>query len=194
MKKLILAGLIAAACATPAWAAMTVGETAPDFTLKGSLAGKELTFNLKTALAKGPVVVYFFPSAFTGGCDAEAHAFAEDADQFAAAGASIIGVSADNLDRLHKFSADPAFCAGKFPVASDADTKIAASYKLNVGAARANAKDNKGNVLDHAFIERVTYVIGRDGKVLATMSSATDKLSPVEHVEKSLAMVKGLKK
>src|SRR5688572_32151610 len=118
MKKLILAGLFAAALTTPAWAAMTVGETAPDFTLKGSLAGKDFTFSLKSALAKGPVVVYFFPSAFTGGCDAEAHAFAEDADKFAAAGASIIGVSADSVDRLHKFSADPAFCAGKFPVAS----------------------------------------------------------------------------
>ncbi|HJR56624.1 MAG TPA: peroxiredoxin [Rhizomicrobium sp.] len=194
MKKLILAGLFAAACAAPAWAAMPVGETAPDFTLKGSLAGKDFTFNLKTALAKGPVVVYFFPSAFTGGCDAEAHALAEDADQFAAAGASIIGVSADSVDRLHKFSADPAFCAGKFPVASDADTKVAASYKLEVRPARPGAKDNKGQDLDHAFIERVTYVIGRDGKVLATMSSTTDKLSPVEHVEKSLTMVKGLKK
>ena len=194
MKKLIMAGLLAAACTTPAWAALTTGETAPDFTLKGSLAGKDFTFNLKSALAKGPVVVYFFPSAFTGGCDAEAHAFAEDADKFAAAGASIIGVSADSLDRLHKFSADPAFCAGKFPVASDADTKIAASYKLDVRAGRAGAKDNKGQEMNHDIIERVTYVIGRDGKVLATMSSATDKLSPVEHVEKSLVMVQGLKK
>jgi peroxiredoxin len=194
MKKLIMAGLLAAACTTPAWAALTTGETAPDFTLKGSLAGKDFTFNLKSALAKGPVVVYFFPSAFTGGCDAEAHAFAEDADKFTAAGASIIGVSADSIDRLHKFSADPAFCAGKFPVASDADTKIAASYKLDVRAGRAGAKDNKGQEMNHDIIERVTYVIGRDGKVLATMSSATDKLSPVEHVEKSLAMVQGLKK
>jgi peroxiredoxin len=194
MKKLILAGLIAAACVTPAFAAMTTGETAPDFTLKGSLSGRDFTFNLKSALAKGPVVVYFFPSAFTGGCDAEAHAFAEDADKFAAAGASIIGVSADSVERLHKFSADPAFCAGKFPVASDADTKIAASYNLKVTPARAGAKDNKGEEMNHAIIERVTYVIGRDGKVLATMSSSADKLSPVEHVEKSLALVSALKK
>jgi len=194
MKKLILAGLFAAACISPALAALQVGDTAPDFTLKGSLEGKDFTFNLKSAIAKGPVVVYFFPSAFTGGCDAQAHAFAEDADKFTAAGASIIGVSADSVDRLHKFSADPAFCAGKFPVASDADTKTALSYKLNVGAVRAGAKDNKGNALDHAFIERVTYVIGRDGKVLATMSSAVDKLSPIDHVEKSLAMVQTLKK
>ncbi len=194
MKKMILAGLFAVACATPAVAALQAGETAPDFTLKGSLEGKDFTFNLKNAVSKGPVVVYFFPSAFTGGCDAQAHAFAEDADKFKAAGASIIGVSADSVDRLHKFSADPAFCAGKFPVASDSDTKTAMSYKLNVGAVRAGAKDNKGNALDHAFIERVTYVIGRDGKVLATMSSAADKLSPVDHVEKSLVMVQNLKK
>jgi len=194
MKKLILAGLIAAACATPAFAALTAGDAATDFTLKGSLGGKDFTFNLKSALAKGPVVVYFFPSAYTGGCDAEAHAFAEDADKFTAAGASIIGVSGDQLERLHTFSADPAFCAGKFPVASDADGKIATSFKLNVGKAREGAKDNKGQELNHVLIERVTYVLGRDGKVLATMSSAQDKLSPVEHVEKSLAMVASLKK
>lgn len=194
MKKLILAGLCAAAFASPAFAALEVGEAAPDFTLKGSLEGKDFTFNLKSALSKGPVVVYFFPSAFTGGCDAQAHAFAEDADKFAAAGASIIGVSADSLDRLHKFSADPNFCAGKFPVASDADTTTAKTYKLNVGAARTGAKDNKGQELDHAFIERVTYVIGRDNRVLATLSSAQDKLSPVDHVEKSLALVQSLKK
>ena len=194
MKKLILAGLLAAACATPAFAAMTAGEAAPDFTLKGSLAGKDFTFNLKSALAKGPVVVYFFPSAFTGGCDAQAHAFAEDADKFTAAGASIIGVSGDDLTRLHKFSADPAFCAGKFPVASDSDAKIAANYKLNVNTPRSGAKDNKGQDLNHVLIERVTYVIGRDGKILATMSSSQDKISPVEHVEKSLAMVQEIKK
>ena len=194
MKKLILAGLIAAACATPALAALTAGDAAPDFTLKGSLEGKDFTFNLKTALNNGPVVVYFFPSAFTGGCDAQAHAFAEDADAFKAAGASIIGVSGDSVERLHQFSADPNFCAGKFPVASDIDTKTAQSYKLNVSTPRAGAKDNKGNALDHAIIERVTYVIGRDGKVLATLSSAADKLSPIDHVEKSLAMVQNLKK
>lgn len=194
MRKLILAGLFAAACATPAFAALTVGETAPDFTLKGSLEGKDFNFNLKSTLSKGPVVVYFFPSAFTGGCDAQAHAFAEDADKFRAAGASIIGVSGDSVERLHQFSSDPNFCAGKFPVASDADTKTALSYKLNVSKPRDGAKDNKGNALDHAMIERVTYVIGRDGKVLATMSSAQDKLSPIDHVEKSLAMVQALKK
>ena len=194
MKKLILAGLIAAACATPAMAALSVGDAAPDFTAKGSLAGKDFTFSLKTALQKGPVVAYFFPSAYTGGCDAEAHAFAEESAKFAAAGASIIGVSADSVERLHVFSADPAFCAGKFPIASDSDTKVATTYKLDARPASATAKDVRGELIGHAFIERVTYVVGKDGKIAATMSSAADKLSPVEHVEKSLAMVQGMKK
>jgi peroxiredoxin len=194
MKKLILAGLVAACAATPAFAALKPGDAAPDFTAKGSLGGKDFTFNLKSALAKGPVVVYFYPSAYTGGCDAEAHAFAESADQFAKAGAQIIGVSADSLERLHVFSADPEFCAGKFPIASDAQTTIAASYNLKVTPPRAGAKDVKGNEIGHGFIERVTFVVGKDGKVVSTMSSADDKLTPPEHVEKSLAIVQGLKK
>jgi peroxiredoxin len=194
MKQLILAGLIAACAATPAFAALKPGDTAPDFTAKGSLGGKDFTFNLKSAIAKGPVVVYFYPSAYTGGCDAEAHAFAESADKFAAAGAQIIGVYADSLERLHVFSADPEFCAGKFPIASDAQTTIAASYNLKVTPPRAGAKDVRGNEIGHGFIERVTFVVGRDGKVVSTMSSAADGLSPVDHVDKSLALVQGLKK
>ncbi len=199
MKKLMIAALLTACVAgpaftTPAWAALKPGDTAPDFTAKGSLGGKDFTFNLKAALKKGPVVVYFYPSAYTGGCDAEAHAFAEDADKFAAAGAQIVGVSADSLDRLKVFSADPEFCAGKFPIASDADTKIAATYNLKVTPPRAGAKDVRGNEIGHGFIERVTFVVGRDGKVLSTMSSADDHLSPVDHVDKSLALVQSLKK
>jgi peroxiredoxin len=194
MKKFILAGLIAACAVTPAMAALKPGDAAPDFTAKGSLGGKDFNFSLKSALMKGPVVVYFYPSAYTGGCDAEAHAFAESADKFAAAGAQIIGVSADSLDRLKVFSADPEFCAGKFPIASDAQTTIAASYNLKVTPPRAGAKDVRGNEIGHGFIERVTFVVGKDGKVVSTMSSADDKLTPPEHVEKSLAIVQGLKK
>src|SRR3954465_7984141 len=181
MKKQLVIGLMAAAlCATPAFAALKAGDTAPDFTAAGSLGGKDFSFNLKAALKKGPVVVYFYPSAYTNGCDIEAHTFAEQSDKFAAAGASIIGVSADDLGRLHKFSADPNFCAGKFPIASDADTKIAQSFALNVTPPRAGAKDVNQTEINHAFIERVTYVIGKDGRILATLSSSTDKLSPVE--------------
>jgi peroxiredoxin len=188
MKKLI-ALAFAATLATPAFAALKPGDTAPDFTAQGSLGGKPFTFNLKTALKKGPVVVYFYPSAYTGGCDLEAHTFAEESAKFGAAGAQILGVSADNLDRLKVFSADPAFCAGKFPIASDADTTIAKSYDQNVGAAREGAKDVRGQEIGHAFIERVTYVIGKDGKILATLSSKNDGLSPDQHVTKALEIV-----
>jgi peroxiredoxin Q/BCP len=189
MKKQLVIGLLAAFCASPAFAALKVGDTAPDFTAAGSLGGKDFNFNLKAALKKGPVVVYFYPSAYTGGCDLEAHTFAEQSDKFAKAGASIIGVSADDLSRLHQFSADPKFCAGKFPIASDADTKIAQSYNLNVGAARPGAKDVNQVEINHAFIERVTYVIGKDGKILAALSSKADGLSPDQHVDKSLEIV-----
>jgi peroxiredoxin len=189
MKRQIAIGLMAALCASPAYAALKVGDMAPDFTLPGSLGGRDFTFNLKDALKKGPVVVYFYPSAYTGGCDLEAHTFAEQSAKFTAAGASILGVSADSLARLHQFSADPNFCAGKFPIASDADTKTAQAYQLNVGAAREGAKDVRGQEIGHAFIERVTYVIGKDGKILATLSSKQDGLSPDQHVEKSLQIV-----
>ena len=190
MKKHILIAVLAAAfCASPALAALKVGDTAPDFTAKGSLGGKDVNFNLKTALKKGPVVVYFYPSAYTGGCDLQARTFAEEADKFTAAGASIVGVSGDTLDRLQKYSADPKFCAGKFTVTSDADTKVAASYNLNVRQPGPGAKDNQGNPLTHAIIERHTYGVGKDGKILASMNSTADGISPVEHVEKSLAVV-----
>jgi peroxiredoxin len=194
MKKQLVIGLMAAALfASPAFAALKPGDTAPDFTAAGSLGGKDFKFNLKDALKKGPVVVYFYPSAYTGGCDLEAHTFAEQSDKFAAAGASIIGVSADDLTRLHQFSADPKFCAGKFPIASDESTKIAQSYNLNVTPPRAGAKDVNQVEINHAFIERVTYVIGKDGKILATLSSKTDGLSPDQHVDKSLAIVTAAK-
>ncbi|HVW74689.1 MAG TPA: peroxiredoxin [Rhizomicrobium sp.] len=189
MKKHLVLGLLAAFSATPALAALKPGDMAPDFTAQGSLGGQPFTFHLKDALKKGPVVVYFYPSAYTGGCDLEAHTFAEEADKFASAGATIIGVSADDLGRLKQFSADPKFCAGKFPIASDADTKIAQSYALNVTPPRAGAKDVNQTEINHAFIERVTYVVGKDGKILATLSSKTDGLSPDQHVDKSLAIV-----
>src|SRR3954470_20796050 len=110
------------------------GDVAPVFDAQASLAGKEFNFSMKNALAKGPVVVYFYPSAYTGGCDAEAHAFAEMKEKFTAAGATIIGVSADDIQRLNAFSSDPQYCAGKFPVASDADGKVAATYGLTMSA------------------------------------------------------------
>jgi thioredoxin-dependent peroxiredoxin len=178
---------------TSAFAALAPGATAPDFTAQASLAGKDFTFSLKDALKKGPVVVYFYPSAYTGGCDIEAHTFAVEKAKFDAAGATIIGVSADSLQRLDTFSADPSYCAGKFPVASDASGKIAASYQLKVEAAQAGVTDVRGAAIDHAFIARTTFVINRDGKIVATLSSEADHLRPEEHVNKSLAIVQQMK-
>jgi peroxiredoxin len=139
-------------------------------------------------LKKGPVVVYFYPSAYTRGCDLEAHTFAQEKDKFDAAGATIIGVSADSIERLDQFSADPDYCAGKFPVASDADGKIAASYNLTKAGAKAGQKDVRGVEIGHDFIERVTFV------VIATLSSAEDKISPDQHVQKALEIVQKLGK
>jgi thioredoxin-dependent peroxiredoxin len=168
------------------------GDVAPVFTAPASLAGSEFSFSLKKALAKGPVVVYFYPSAYTGGCDAEAHAFAEMKEKFTAAGATIIGVSGDDIKRLNTFSADPNYCAGKFAVASDDGGKIAATYGLLINPPKVGMKDVRGMDLNHGFIPRTTYVIGKDGKVIAVFSSETDHISPTDHVEKSLAIVKGL--
>src|SRR5581483_3066209 len=104
MKRLLVTALLSTALALPAYAALKDGDKAPDFSAKASLAGKEFNFSLKDALKKGPVVVYFYPSAFTGGCNAEAHAFSESKEKFDAAGATIIGVSRDNIERLNAFS------------------------------------------------------------------------------------------
>lgn len=193
MKKDMFFGLaITAALCTPAFAALKMGERAPDFSARASLAGKQFSFSLRSALKKGPVVVYFYPSAYTGGCDAEAHAFAQNKDQFTSAGATIIGVSEDSIERLDQFSADPDYCAGRFPVASDPGGKIAASYDLTVSAGKPGMKDVRGADIGHDFIERETFVIGKDGKIVATFSSKEDHLTPDAHVTKSLEAVQHL--
>ena len=192
MKKSLMGLALSLLISLPVLAALKVGDKAPDFSARGSLAGKEFSFSLEEALKKGPVVVYFFPSAYTKGCDLEAHTFSQEKDKFDAAGASIIGVSADSLARLDRFSADPEFCAGKFPVASDADKKIATSYNLATNPVKAGMTDVKGDAIDHDFIERVTFVIGKDHKIIAALSSKDDGLSPDQHVSKSLAIVQQL--
>jgi thioredoxin-dependent peroxiredoxin len=171
---------------------LSKGDAAPIFSAQASLAGSAFDFSLKNALAKGPVVVYFYPSAYTGGCDVEAHTFAERKDQFTAAGTTIIGVSADDIQRLNAFSSDSLYCAGKFPVASDPGGQIAATYGLTMSAGKSGIKDVRGQDLTHGFIPRTTFVIGKDGKIIAVFSSTTDHISPVEHVDKALAIVKGL--
>jgi peroxiredoxin Q/BCP len=192
MKKLVLGFAVSLLISLPILAALKVGDMAPNFSARGSLGGKEFDFSLQEALKKGPVVVYFFPSAYTKGCDLEAHTFSTEKDKFDAAGASIIGVSADSIARLNRFSADPDFCAGKFPVASDTDKKIATSYNLATTAVKAGQLDVKGDAIDHDFIERETFVIGKDHKIIATFSSKDDGLSPDQHVAKSLAIVQQL--
>jgi peroxiredoxin len=192
MKKLFLGVAFSLLISLPVLAALKVGDKAPDFSAPGSLAGKEFSFSLQEALKKGPVVVYFFPSAYTKGCDLEAHTFSQEKDKFDAAGATIIGVSADSLARLDRFSADPEFCAGKFPVASDADKKIAASYNLATNAVKPGQMDVKGDAIDHDFIERETFVIGKDHKIIAAFSSKDDGISPDQHVAKSLSIVQQL--
>lgn len=110
---------VATFCAvTPAHAALKEGDPAPAFTARASLAGKPFDFSLKEALKDGPVVVYFYPAAFTNGCSLQAHGFAVNRDKFAAAGACIVGVSLDPIAKLNEFSADPASCAGQVAVAS----------------------------------------------------------------------------
>jgi thioredoxin-dependent peroxiredoxin len=193
MKRALVTIGLSAALVLPAHAALKPGAAAPDFSARASLAGKEFKFSLKDALKKGPVVVYFYPSAYTGGCNLEAHTFSENKEKFDAAGASIIGVSRDSIDRLNIFSADPEYCAGKFAVASDADGSIATSYSLNKMNLPAGMKDTRGVAIDHEFTERTTFVVTPDNKVAATFSSADDKINPAEHVEKSLAIVQQLK-
>ncbi len=180
---------LAVSLSLPALAALKAGDAAPDFTLQASLAGKPLTYALKDALKKGPVVVYFYPSAFTGGCNAQAHAFATNMDKFRAAGASVVGVSLDSIARLNDFSADPNYCAGQLPVASDADGKIAKSYDLMVRDAREGAKDTRGVEIGHGMAERTTFIVTPDGKVSSTIGG----VMPTENVDAALAAVQALK-
>jgi thioredoxin-dependent peroxiredoxin len=194
MKKMVLGVGLSLLICLPVWAALKIGDKAPDFTARASQAGKEFTFSLSDALKKGPVVLYFYPSAYTKGCDLEAHTFATEREKFDAAGATIIGVSGDSIERLDQFSSDPEYCAGKFPVASDANLSIAKSYNLNVTSIKAGQTDVRGVEIGHDMIERETFVIGKDHKIIATFSSSEDKLSPDQHVEKSLAIVEGLGK
>jgi len=186
---LVSATLVAPIVAT----ALKPSDKAPDFSAKASLAGKEFDFSLKAALKKGPVVVYFYPSAFTGGCNIEAHTFAENKEKFDAAGASIIGVSRDSIARLNAFSADPQYCAGKIAVASDPNGAIATSYGLTTMNIKPGMKDSRGVEIDHEFTERTTFVVTPDGKVAGTFSSSDDKISPAEHVQKSLDAVQQLR-
>jgi len=188
MKRPIIAVLLASAIALPALAALKQGDAAPDFSAQASLAGKAFAFSLADARRHGPVVVYFYPAAFTKGCNIQAHEFAVKMEKFHAAGATVIGVSLDNINRLNAFSADPQYCAGKVPVASDADGKIAAAYHLKIDPEEHGFKDTRGVEVGHGFAERTTFVVSSDGMIATTIGG----LAPATNVESALAAVQQL--
>ena len=166
----VLAATIAAAAAGPALAALSVGAPAPDFTAPATLGGHEFTFNLADAPKKGPVVVYFYPAAFTKGCTVEAHEFAAAMDQFRALHATVIGVSHDDIATLDRFSTSE--CQSKFPVAADPKLAIAKDYDARLPLV--------------GFANRTSYVIAPGGKVIYAYSN----LNPAEHVQNLLGAVK----
>ncbi len=175
MKRTLAVVLAALAlAAAPAFASLKTGAQAPDFTAQGALGGQPFTFHLTDALKKGPVVVYFFPAAFTPGCTAEAKLFADAADQFKAAGATLIGVTRGNTDQLMKFSTEA--CRSKFPVAGISKQTMKAYKELMA--------------LSPGWTERTSYVIDVDGRIVLVYSA----MKPDEHVTRTLAAVRALTK
>ncbi|MGH7091534.1 MAG: peroxiredoxin [Stellaceae bacterium] len=158
------------AFAFPAHAALRIGDTAPLFTLEASMGGKAFTFALADALKKGPVVLYFYPAAFTPGCNIEAHDFAAAIPKFAALGATVIGVSHDTIATLNKFSVQE--CQGKFPVAADTDLSVTKSYRAQLAPLIR-------------YANRTSYVIAPDRRILYTYSD----LSPDDHVANTMRAV-----
>ena len=171
MMKVLTLALAAASFAAPAWAALDIGEKAPDFSAQAALAGQQFKFSLAENLSKGPVVLYFFPAAFSSGCSAEAHEFAEATEKFTALGATVVGVSTDDIDTQIKFSAQA--CQGKFAVASDSGKTVIKSYD----AAMMILPD---------YANRVSYVIAPDNSIVYNYQS----LNPSKHVEKTLGALR----
>jgi peroxiredoxin len=171
--------------ALPVFAALEVGESAPIFETRASLDGKAFDYSLRDALADGPVVVYFYPAAYTRGCNIQAREFAENMDKFTAAGASVIGVSLDSIERLNDFSADPDYCAGKLAVASDPTGAIARSFEIEVAEGGDGMEDSRGVHFSHGFAERKTFIVTPDGEIVETIGG----ISPMENVQKSLEAV-----
>jgi peroxiredoxin Q/BCP len=185
MKNRLLSILGFVVITLPVFAALEVGDTAPNFEAKASLAGKAFDYSLRDALDEGVVVVYFYPSAYTRGCNIQAHEFAVNMDKFTAAGASVIGVSLDSIERLNDFSADPEYCAGKLAVASDPTGAISRSFDIAVRKGREGMKDSRGVEVDHDFAERTTFILTPDGEIVETIGG----VSPMENVQKSLEAV-----
>lgn len=173
--KPLIAAILALFVATPALASLKIGDKAPDFTALATLGGKQFTFHLADALKKGPVVVYFYPAAFTQGCTVEAHEFAQAIPQYRALGASVIGVSHDDIGTLDKFSVSE--CQSKFPVAADQDRRIMKSYDAALG-------------LFTPYASRTSYVIAQDG----TIAFAYSDLDPDQHVSRTLKALSELRR
>lgn len=171
MRKLLI-GMALAMVAAPGWAALPVGSRAPDFTTTGALAGKPFKLRLKEQLRHGPVVLYFFPKAFTKGCTLEARAFSEASPEFSKLGARVIGMSRDDLPTLQKFSVEE--CRNAFPVAS-ATAEVAKAYDVVL--------KQKPELTD-----RTSYVIAQDGRIVFVHSD----LDWSEHVQKTLSAVRAL--
>jgi peroxiredoxin len=170
MKRFISLAVGTCVLAAPLYAALQPGAIAPDFTTEATLAGKPFKFTLADALKKGPVVLYFYPAAFTPGCTVEAHEFAEATEKFKALGATVIGVSHDDIDKLNKFSVSE--CRNKFAVASDADQSITKAYDSVMAQAPQ-------------YADRTSYVIAPDGRIAYEYSA----MNPDKHVENTLAAV-----
>jgi len=170
-----IAGIgIAILAAVPTAAALPTGAKAPNFTTQGAIAGKPFRLNLAEQLKHGPVVLYFYPKAFTKGCTLEAHGFSEAAKDFKKAGARVIGMSADDLPTLEKFSVEG--CRNAFAVAT-ATPEVIKAYDV---ALKQNPE----------MTDRTSYVIDRSGKIVFVHSD----LDWSQHVSKTLAAVKGLKR
>ena len=170
MKRLMILAAGSAVLAAPLYAALSDGAQAPVFTTQATLAGKPFTFSLADALKKGPVVLYFYPAAFTPGCTVEAHNFAEATDKFKALGATVIGVSHDNIDTLNKFSVSE--CRNKFAVAADPDQKITKEYDAVLAA-------------KPEYANRTSYVIAPNGKIIYEYTA----MNPDKHVGNTMAAV-----
>jgi len=168
LSALVLAGTL---MALPVFASLKIGDQAPDFTTQASMGGKVFKFSLKKALEKGPVVLYFYPAAFTPGCTVEAHDFAEATEEYNTLGATVIGVSHDGIDKLNRFSVSE--CRSKFAVAADPDESIIKSYD----AVLAQKPE---------YANRTSYVITPDGKIIYAYTD----LHPDHHVENTLAALK----
>ncbi len=175
LKLAALALVGAATLASPAFAALKEGTRAPDFSAPAYLAGKPFTFKLADALKNGPVVVYFFPAPHTSGCNVEAHLFSQAIDQFKALHATVIGVTAGNLDQLADFSRETEHCGGKFPVAADKGAGIAKEYDATL-------------LMRPGWSDRTSYVIDSSGKITHVYSA----LNPNKHVQETLAAVKAI--